>query len=197
MNLYCANLADVQPRHWELLTPERQRKAARYKMPDDQKRCVAGGVLLRRFLPEVTIRDNGFGKPVADGICFNLSHSGEWILLAVDDKEIGCDIERHRSMRFERMGRVVFTENEMALLRGATDKMGVFYALWTKKEALLKCMGEGFHREAQSVDVCGSAFHDGNQTYHLRTLPFADYTVSVCSLRPEPVSLCFIDLKEL
>ncbi|MBR0338191.1 MAG: hypothetical protein IIX22_07230, partial [Ruminococcus sp.] len=107
MKLYLSNISDVLPRHRELVTHARLMKADRYKMPDDKKRCIAGGVLLRHFLGDTAITDNGYGKPVAsDGTAFNLSHSGEWILLAVGEGKVGCDIERPEHVSYEKMGRI-------------------------------------------------------------------------------------------
>lgn len=199
MKLYLSNISDVLPRHRDLLTYERLMKAEKYKMPDDKKRCIAGGVLLWHFLGDTAITDNGYGKPVAsDGTAFNLSHSGEWILLAVGEGEVGCDIERPEHVSYEKMGRIVFTENELRLIKQARDKTGEFFKLWTKKEALLKCMGKGFHREAKSVEVCGDRFADGEITYYMKTKRFADYTVSVCSVNPDfQMKVEFVDLKSI
>lgn len=180
MNLYFARISDVLPRHRDMLSPERRQKVARFKMPDDQKRCIVGGVLIRHFLPHAVITDNGFGKPIADGVGFNLSHSGDWVVLAVSKTVVGCDIERLKPVCYQKMGKIVFTDTEMAVMHCAMDKMTAFYTLWTKKEALLKCIGEGFHRPAKSVDVSGSCFSDGGKTYFLKKIPFADYIVSVC-----------------
>ena len=181
MKLYLSNISDVLPRHRELVTHARLMKADRYKMPDDKKRCIAGGVLLRHFLGDTAITDNGYGKPVAsDGTAFNLSHSGEWILLAVGEGKVGCDIERQKHISYEKMGRIVFTENELRLIKQARDKMGAFFKLWTKKEALLKCMGKGFHRPAKSVEVIGDRLFEDGVEYYMKTKRFSDYTVSVC-----------------
>lgn len=199
MKLYLSNISGVLPRHRELLTPERQKKAQRYKMPGDKKRCIAGGVLLRHFLGDTVISDNGFGKPVAEnGVGFNLSHSGEWVLLAVGDGEIGCDIERPEIVSYEKMGRIVFTENELRLVNEARDKMGEFFKLWTKKEALLKCIGEGFHRPAKSVDVSYDSFNDRGRVYYLKTVSFSDYVISACSADKNfEMDIEFVDLSKL
>ena len=199
MKLYLSNISDVLPRHRDLLTYERLMKAERYKMPDDKKRCIAGSVLLRYFLGDTAILDNGFGKPVAEnGVCFNLSHSGGWVLLAVDDRDVGCDIESVCFVDAARMGKIVFTGRECRMVETAPDKTGVFFDLWTKKEALLKCMGKGFHREAKSVEVCGDRFADGEITYYMKTKRFADYTVSVCSVNPDfQMKVEFVDLKSI
>ena len=182
MKLFLANIHEITPEHIPLISPERAEKAQRYRFSADKKRCIAGGLLLRRFLGDAAIYTDPFGKPRAEsGVCFNLSHSGDWVLLAVSDKEIGCDIERLRWVEALRTGKVVFTENEMALLRQSTDRLGKFYEFWTKKEALLKCMGKGFHRAAKSVDVCSDRFCEDGVDYFLKTKAFADYTISVCT----------------
>ncbi|MBQ1349096.1 MAG: 4'-phosphopantetheinyl transferase superfamily protein [Ruminococcus sp.] len=199
MKIYLADIASVLPRHREYISPQRLQKTLRYRMPDDQKRCIAGSVLLRYFLGDTAILDNGFGKPVAEnGVCFNLSHSGGWVLLAVDDRDVGCDIESVCFVDAARMGKIVFTGRECRMVETAPDKTGVFFDLWTKKEALLKCMGKGFHREAKSVEVCGDRFADGEITYYMKTKRFADYTVSVCSVNPDfQMKVEFVDLKSI
>ncbi|SCX19136.1 4'-phosphopantetheinyl transferase [Ruminococcaceae bacterium P7] len=199
MKIYLADIASVLPRHREYISPQRLQKTLRYRMPDDQKRCIAGSVLLRYFLGDTAILDNGFGKPVAEnGVCFNLSHSGGWVLLAVDDRDVGCDIESVCFVDAARMGKIVFTDRECRMVETAPDKTGVFFDLWTKKEALLKCMGKGFHREAKSVEVCGDRFADGEITYYMKTKRFADYTVSVCSVNPDfQMKVEFVDLKSI
>ena len=199
MKIYLADIASVLPRHREYISAQRLQKTLRYRMPDDQKRCIAGSVLLRYFLGDTAILDNGFGKPVAEnGVCFNLSHSGGWVLLAVDDRDVGCDIESVCFVDAARMGKIVFTGRECRMVETAPDKTGVFFDLWTKKEALLKCMGKGFHREAKSVEVCGDRFADGEITYYMKTKRFADYTVSVCSVNPDfQMKVEFVDLKSI
>ncbi len=182
MKLYLANIAEITPEHWKLISPGRAEKARRYRFADDQKRCVAGGLLIRRFLGDTEIYTDDFGKPRAkSGACFNISHSGEWVAMALDRSEVGCDIERFRQADALRLGKVVFTEAELDSIRSAADRLGTFYRLWTKKEALLKCMGEGFHRAAKTVEVIGDSFCEGGDVYNMKTKAFTDYTVSVCA----------------
>lgn len=182
MKIYLADIASVLPRHREYISPQRLQKTLRYRMPDDQKRCIAGSVLLRYFLGDTAILDNGFGKPVAEnGVCFNLSHSGGWVLLAVDDRDVGCDIESVCFVDAARMGKIVFTGRECRMVETAPDKTGVFFDLWTKKEALLKCMGKGFHRNAKSVDVSGDYYDEDKTRYYFKLYRFDDYTLAACS----------------
>lgn len=199
MKLFLANINEITPEHIRLVSPGRAEKARRYRFPADKKRCIAGGLLLREFLGDAAVYTDEFGKPrIKSGVCFNLSHSGDWVLLALSDKEIGCDIERLRQTDALRLGKVVFTENEMALLRQSRDRLGKFYELWTKKEALLKCMGKGFHRAAKTVDVSDDIFSENGFDYYMQTKVFADYTISVCTRgKSEEAAIEFFDLPQL
>jgi len=181
MRLFLLNIHDVKTEHIQLISPERAEKARRYKFPADQKRCIAGGLLLRAFLGEAAVAADEFGKPRASsGVCFNLSHSGDWAALVLGETEVGCDIEQIKQVNPFRLGKVVYTEQELMSIENSADRQGRFFELWTKKEALLKCMGNGFHRAAKTVDVCGDSFVENGKVYRLKTKLFSDYAVSVC-----------------
>ena len=182
MKLYFADIRDIFPEHIHMISPQRAEKARRYRFADDQKRCIAGGLLLRRFLGDTEIYTDDFGKPRAEnGVCFNLSHSGDWVVLALGETEVGCDIERFKLVDPLRLGKVVCTGAELEYISSNPDRLGRFYELWTKKEALLKCMGKGFHRAAKTVEVTGDRFAEDGDIYYFKTMVFSDYTVSVCA----------------
>lgn len=181
MKLFLANINEIKDGHLSLLSPERAQKALRYRFPADRRRSIAAGLLLREFLGGAEIYTDDLGKPRSkDGRCFNLSHSGDWAILALSDHEIGCDIEHFRQVEALRLGKTVFTERELDLIRQNPDRLGVFYRLWTRKEALLKCIGGGFHRAAKTVDVSGGDFCENGDVYDIKTQTFADYSISVC-----------------
>ena len=182
MKLYLANTGGITERHALMISPGRAEKARRYRFEADRKRCIAGGLLLKKYLGDTPVYTDSFGKPRAEsGVCFNLSHSGDWVALVVGEDEVGCDIERIKQADALRLGKIVFTENELRLISDSPDRLGMFYRLWTKKEALLKCMGKGFHRSAKTVDVSGESFCEDGGVYNISTQLFADYAVSVCA----------------
>ena len=139
---------------------------------------------------------NEFGKPECDnGLCFNISHSGNYVLFALSDSKVGCDIEEIRFLKGIRLGKIVFCDNEMKLLGNAFDRLGTFFELWTKKEALLKCMGDGFHRGAKSVDVSNGKFSENQIEYYMKQYKFSDYEISLCSVQNDfPKDIEFIIL---
>ena len=159
MKLYLTNINEITMEHMPLISPERAKKASRYRFPADKKRCIAGGLLLRRFLGDNAIFTDEFGKPRAEsGVCFNLSHSGDWVMLAVGEKEIGCDIEQLRQTDALRMGRVVYTDAELELLRGSRDRLGCFYALWTKKKPCSNAWARAFTARQKRLMCAPTAF---------------------------------------
>ena len=194
--LYLADIAQVKPEDIARVSPERAEKARRFRMPDDRRRSITAGLLLQKLLPGVSIVTNEYGKPEAEnGTRFNLSHSGQYAAIAVGEAEVGVDLEAIRPVESLKMGKIVFCQAEMELLNGAGDRLGVFYDLWTKKEALLKCMGKGFHRGAKSVDVSRDRFCEDGVTYYFKTYRFSDYVLSVCSAENSfPDAPEFIDI---
>ncbi len=116
--------------------------------------------LLTCYLPGNTPRDFTFavsehGKPRLNdnawGLHFNLSHSGDKILIGfARHRQIGVDIELISGKRnYQRIGDEYFHPFEWnAEVLNQKSEAGVdaatyFYSLWTLKEAVLKATGKG------------------------------------------------------
>lgn len=105
------------------------------------------------------------GKPqlhagLGSNLTFNLSHSGEWALLAVAaGTEIGVDLERiDPDLDFRAVAGKFFTPNEKALLAHCSEarRRRGFYRIWTRKEARLKRSGLGFTKVADHEAFCSA-----------------------------------------
>ena len=85
------------------------------------------------------------GKPYFEGAgepYFNISHAGGFAAIAFSDREVGIDIQNRRNTKTVQMADRFFSKEEKAAVRA--DKSGdLFFRLWTRKEALGKCTGEG------------------------------------------------------
>ena len=85
------------------------------------------------------------GKPYFEGEgepYFNISHAGGYAAIAISDREVGIDIQNRRNTKTVQMADRFFSKEEKAAVRA--DKSGeLFFRLWTRKEALGKCTGEG------------------------------------------------------
>ena len=119
------------------LPPSERDRATRLTRPHGWRRWAAARWALRRLLAsyldrepaEIELAFGERGKPMlADpdaALHFNLSHSGEWALIAVcRDREVGIDVQQMRRRR----GR---------------ERPPGFYAEWTRREAIAKCHGVG------------------------------------------------------
>jgi len=92
------------------------------------------------------------GKPFLKNdiakIHFNISHSGDHLVILIDSKhQIGIDIETElRSSEVSlKMAKRFFNQEEYQLLKSLKGKQQsiLFNKLWTLKEAFLKSMGKG------------------------------------------------------
>lgn len=116
---------------------------------------------------------NSKGKPyyVNSDICFSLAHSGDYVVCAVSDENVGIDIEGHRKVK-ESFAEHFFTEQECSSIHSEED----FYRLWTFKEAYGKYTGEGI---VKSLSVSES---EAVKKEHLRAVHFQHDGYYVCAI---------------
>ena len=116
-----------------------------------------------RFIANVHGRPEILDRPAGvPDLRFNLSHSGQWLLLAVTTRrEVGIDVERRVLLQdYEAVGATCFAEEELSLLRGTNraQQRDLFYRMWTRKEAWGKATGTGLASGGPAVTP---AFPDG------------------------------------
>ncbi len=98
------------------------------------------------------------GKPYLSAVpdlFYNLSHSGTKVLLAVSDREIGCDIQKVSGNR-ERIVKRFYTEAEQAYVSGSAER---FTEIWSRKESFAKAVGLGISADFTAFSVSDT---DGN-----------------------------------
>jgi len=150
----------------ESLSAREQARRRSFKDPRHGRRWATGRGLLREVLgaaveippAEVVIRYGEHGKPCIDsneGLEFNLSHSGSLALLVLGTCPVGADIERHKPRRWADVARRFYAPGEQEQLFAAPhfEQENLFFRLWTCKEALLKCTGEGLSRSLRSYEM--------------------------------------------
>ena len=127
-----------------LVTPLDVDGADRYVLPDDKVLHLVSAYLKRRLVGEWTVAESG--KPKAEGVCFNLSHTTGAVAIALSDREIGVDIERIRSVDEELID-YVCAPAEREEVHSDAD----FFRIWTAKESLIKAHGKGFDRHPDVI----------------------------------------------
>ena len=147
---------DVYEKYFSLMTDEKKKRVERFRFEDGKKRTVIGEMLARKMICEqckvdeekIIFKTDHKGKPYTKSadICFNVSHSDELVLCAVNDTTIGVDIEKIREIndsviRHTCNGNELDYVYEKGISRQETLKR--FFEIWTFKEACFKYRGTG------------------------------------------------------
>lgn len=162
MKLYRINIHNFEDplqnkRLLELVGTERRKKVIRYRMPDDRKRSLAAGLIIRKILNENGLSEDSLkysenGKPLADNLFFNISHAGDYVVGVSSDREVGCDIEKIVDAPLE-VADCFFHLKEAEYIKSAEDKNRAFFTLWTLKESYMKMTGRGMNLPLDSFEV--------------------------------------------
>ena len=136
---------------------ERKEKVKRIVIPQKQKLKIAADYLCRKAISEfcsipankIEFGVSEHGKPYAKGldVHFSISHSGDTVVCAVSDKEIGIDIEKIRKIN-PGSSQKFASEAEKNYID--THENG-FFEIWTLKEAYFKCIGTGLGPDIKNV----------------------------------------------
>lgn len=174
-----------------LLTTGRYAKMMSYQREEDRLRSFASSLLLQKAARGRNIFYNEAGKPLAEGLFFNLSHSGNYAVLAEADNWVGVDIEEMAPIGD--WAEEALTPQEYAwMLQGVDEaqQQRRFYSLWTRKESLVKCEGHGFWGSPGEISVMpveGRRLIDyAGKAYGLCSLELEGYMLSAALRGKEP-----------
>lgn len=184
ITVYAYNCADVSDMllsaMLDRVSPERRAQAARFYHRGDAVRSVCGELLARALFcalypgQPIAFQKGTRGKPSVTGhpaFHFNVSHSGDWVVCATADAEVGVDVERIDAADM-RVADRFFAPEEIEVLHGMQDQDGAFYRLWTAKESYIKCVGTGLSMPLNRFSALGArVVADGRETeYRLHHL---------------------------
>ena len=136
---------------------ERRFRISKFKNDQAKKQSLCADGLAREMLASgmpasaIRFRRSGHGKPEAvnSPLQFSLSHSGDFVLCAVSEAEIGADIEELHSVSPALIRRIC-TEEEKEFIGGDSS---LFLQVWTAKEALAKLHGNGLSGDLKLLSV--------------------------------------------
>ncbi len=185
-----------------LLRDGEREKAGRFRRAVDREASVAARGALRVLLAGYTGMEAGRidfayspnGKPhLPDAeVAFNVSHSGDWVVLAFGRcRNIGVDIEAiRRDLEILPLAMRCFSEAERGALARADDPHAAFFQLWAFKEAYVKASGSTLFRE---LGRCAVPAGDGERNgWHFRRLEAGSkYAAAVVTDRPVGAVPCY------
>ncbi|MEJ7779637.1 MAG: 4'-phosphopantetheinyl transferase superfamily protein [Daejeonella sp.] len=142
---------------YQLLGTDEKAKSAKFYKEKDRQMFIAGKALLRLLLGKylnIDSRELSFisgenmkpslSKTFSPPIHFNISHSGQCLLIAVSGDEVGIDVEQYENKALVKAEMdYLFTNTEISFINNHLSPVKTFYRLWTRKEALLKATSRG------------------------------------------------------
>ncbi len=209
----------------QYLTNEEKREAAAQVRDMDRHGFVASKAVLRLILgkylgvepKKIRLRRNRNGKPelsyeYGKALHFNLSHAGGRAVIALTGGgPIGIDIEKVRySIKIDDVSSYAFSPEEQLMLEqlSGDEKVHFFFAMWTRKEALIKAAGASVasqidktvidHRNINSTwQPVG--LKDNPQEWYLKDLSLFDsFHCAVCTALPGlPLNILTFDTARL
>lgn len=158
---------------FEKMNMQRRNKVLRCKNEMDKCRSLLAGYLLRMALEkegyaydDLSFSKSENGKPLLESqpaVFFSLSHSGEYAVCAISDREIGVDIESRQKRLFE--------EDKENMLQAVVEKSlskkeksiyfqcepseqpALFLQYWTRKESYSKALGKGLGFDFKCIET--------------------------------------------
>lgn len=141
-------MGEEKKRHlMEALPASRLAKAEKYRQPEDKERCLGAGILLeyglaqRGFSSEEVVYGEK-GKPFLQrgGCCFNLSHSGDYVVGIFGQKACGVDVQQEKE-EYVFLRRACSEREWQWVLEEESAKRAI--CLWSLKESYGKLTGQG------------------------------------------------------
>lgn len=154
MNVSCDCSKEQSLALYEGLSRDRRERVDRLKDEGAANKQIVIGAFLQHCLSgyigvipsQIKFEYNEQGKPyVPSGVHFNMSHSGDYVVLAVSDHPVGIDIERLRHKRLSVAKRFFCREEYEDIINagGEKEQDRRFLEYWTFKEAYVKYLGKG------------------------------------------------------
>ena len=158
-----------------------------------KKHHAAGQYLLRMALGEGAYEKAEFaksehGKPYIVGypIHYNISHSGQYVVLVTEDNEVGVDVQEKKSLRMDAIARRFFAKEEWKAYseaNGEEERERLFFYIWCRKEAYGKYLGTGLSTEVLQTNVLS----DLTDVQFIEYEAAEGYQISICCGKEESI----------
>jgi len=189
-----------------LLTTAEKEIAGRFRFTGDMNRFAVGRHALRLLLSkylsigpgEISIIAQKGQKPFISSpsskIHFNISHSGDWVLIAFANGGLGIDIEKiNLDFEYSEILDEHFSEAEIAFISDNDNPVSSFYFLWTRKEAMTKARGRGLGENLKMVNVLDDILDLNKKTWKLVSFQIPEYYHAALAYPAELESPVYFD----
>ena len=134
---------------------EKEERVSKYLNKDKYKSSIIGEILLYKLLKKENIKYekqqftiNEYGKPYINNkqLFFNISHSHDYVITIISDKEIGIDIEKIRKTNLNTIDIFATQKEKEYILSSENDIYKRLFQIYTLKEAYFKMLGKDLSR---------------------------------------------------
>ena len=199
MQLYYLNINVIRKNISKLserITPLRRARMNAMMFEDDRLRCLGAGLLLTDIIfngdiNSVKVKTGIHGKPYIEGkLNFNLSHSGDYVIMLVDNEPVGCDVQKMIKNRdFKSIMNYLFHSKEISYVENSNNETDAFYRVWCLRESVLKASGMGLNLENNGFyftfgrKIRLNKFQQPEFCFFHEIL-HDDYRVALCGIKP-------------
>jgi 4'-phosphopantetheinyl transferase len=192
------------------LKPDEIARANRFVFAKDKNRFIISHSVMRNILgrylnqpPSLIEFEYGFNKKPfitnKAGMYFNLSHSGDWALLAVSNSEIGVDTELiNNNFEYKDIMDGYFNEAEINFINEGKSAER-FFLLWTRKEAQIKATGKGLDDDIKLIPGLTGIHHinntllSSNNNWLITSFSLAEQYIASVAATPLTNEIRFLD----
>ena len=148
-------------RIYETMPAWRKEKINSYRFKKDKDLSLIAGVLLKEACIDfgiegmdenIVLGENGKPAFRDSNIKFSISHSGDKVMCAMSEKNIGCDVEKKEKIK-EKIADRFFADKENEYIHLSDDKDDAFFRIWTLKESFMKCTGLGMKLPLNEFEI--------------------------------------------
>lgn len=210
MEIYIVKILDMSTNEIDnlarFITEEKRNKITRFKYKKNKISSLISDILIRNIISdklniknnEIQIKKTNYGKPYLENelsFHFNISHSGDYVACAIDNKVLGIDIEEKKDIDYEGIANNFFCNDEIEFILDGNcyERLTKFYRVWTLKESYIKADGKGLSIPLNSFSI---KIHEDkeiklisaidNKKYRFKSLhKDMEYEIAVCSLGGE------------
>jgi len=158
----------------QLIQCDEKDRIDKFKYQIDAKASLVGRLFLRRFVGQkLGVKNDQMrwtrtdrGKPIVidgcDGWDYNVSHAGDWVVIAANEGVVGVDVMKLVDKRIDRLENFFhlmnkqFTVSEWQVIRNKDNdeknKLARFFRNWALKESYVKAVGTGLNINLRTLN---------------------------------------------
>lgn len=209
--IFALNIENIKCKDIYFLHEIQQIRIKNIKNENSKKRAIAAELLVlyvvKRFRPDginlPPLRSSlKYGKPYFKenkNFHFNISHSGNWAVIAVAPSIIGVDIQKIHYDRKIDVAKRILSENEMKEFYkyDKIKRVDMFYKYWVLKESIVKANGKGLYQPFKGISIYfgknGNCFVENykeNANIFVYDFDNNNYKIGLCVFSKEKYNIC-------